>query len=719
MAENLRRAYSRRYIFKSWEEVYKLDDHLHSKDLGFDSDLILVFDSDDHMIYRAEKTPTGWETSKVSYKFFDGGWLEDSDIDPDLAAAYGLKYYFTDKSDIYNQGLFAANVDKGHKFFLFDSEGPRVWTPNLTYGTQRSHFDSDRVYIYPYTRLNTATYGYGWRNWRNEDADPLAFQDYIIKVTGSDFVNQNSQHATTRNIRHADFAGEGSPNLWVKDSDGANVVFNNLETIDDNYATQQSKIAAAVKCNGNYVERAINEDSELIYLSTASLDKSKKYQFHYLTEFGDSEINIESSFTLNSVDSDLVPVLSADSPLIVHNFTNFDNKEEPWRVFDDSDNFGFKAQLGVQTGHLGYAPSLVGNDSQHYRLKQVIIANTPATDPNNRPYDFNIEGKTALGAWEIIEQVRGFDGFTYNNTWDSEYVYYGFRVDFLACQPGFNNAENALEIKQMQFVINTETYNIFRGNRGIVIDQWDTTYTFTLYDSEHVEGLFVGGGGGGGGGIAGGGGAGAGTVEITDLVLPAGTYEIRVGGRGQGGGSYTGIRAKNTQDGTNGGNTYLRDVNNNRNIIFCNGGTGGDDAQETSANNYVYSSSVPGGTATFDNTNYTITATARQGRDGPRGANGTNAAGVDGADGYSLTFHRYTDSRNMSEQFNTFASSGGGGGTGTAADGNGGVNAGDAVAGDIAIDIYGCGGGGSGFGGGSFKPGTRGSTGFAYLVFKY
>mgnify|MGYP001142194375 CR=1 FL=1 len=71
MAENLRKAYSRRYIFKSWEEVNEISEYLHTKDLGFDSDLILGFDSDDHMIYQAERTATGWETSKVSYKYFD------------------------------------------------------------------------------------------------------------------------------------------------------------------------------------------------------------------------------------------------------------------------------------------------------------------------------------------------------------------------------------------------------------------------------------------------------------------------------------------------------------------------------------------------------------------------------------------------------------------------------------------------------------------------
>ena len=718
MAENLRRAYSRRYIFKSWEEVYQLDEHLHSKNLGFDSDVILVFDSDrNHMIYRAEKTDSDWVTSKVSYKFFDGGWLEDSDIDPDLAVAYNLKYYFTDKHQIYDQGLMVANADKGHKFFLFDSEGPRIWTPNLTFGINKTYFDSERVYIYPYTRLKSAIYGYGFKNFINQDVNPLDFLGYVIRVEGENFVYSGSQDVDTREIVHGDFKGENPAALWVKsDADTTNILFNTLETLDKTKGSQQQKTASSVGCYGNYVRRAIASDSDVILIGTDAIDRNKDYKFHYLTEFGDSEIPIQKGFDINPVDSEYVPILSSLPAEVTTNFTGFDNNEEPWRVFDDSDNFGFKASLGVESGYIGYVRPVIGNQVHH--LRRVIIANTPATIADNRPYDFDIEGKNKFDVWETIEQVRGFTGNTYNQSWDSEYPYYGFRVNFINCQPGFTNATNALEVKQIHFLVNTETFRIERGNRGIFANQPSTTRYFTLYDSEEVEGFFVGGGGGGGGGIAGGGGSGAGVAVVHSLILPPGDYRLQVGGRGGGGGSYTGIRAKNTQDGTDGGDTWLHDITNNRDIVRAIGGVGGDDAQETSANNYVYSSSVPGSTATFDNVNYTISATVYQGQTGPRGANTNGGAGLDGTDGTTLAHKRYSSETEMTEATNVFGSSGGGAGTVGGADGNGGEYAGDAVTGNVAIDTYGGGGGGAGWNGGSFVSGGRGAGGYCYIVFK-
>ena len=224
-------------------------------------------------------------------------------------------------------------------------------------------------------------------------------------------------------------------------------------------------------------------------------------------------------------------------------------------------------------------------------------------------------------------------------------------------------------------------FSNLNNNYGYIL--FNSNGTFTINKNILCDILVVGGGGGGGINIGSGGGAG-GVVYITNYSLTSGTYSIIVGNGG------SPMQSAADASTANGGNSIIRDSNNNDIITALGGAIGSSQSSTFNGIAPKNGGSGAGGTRNgttggsgIQKTSGTISAISRTNGYGNAGGNGTNTApwpcgGGGGAGGI------------------------GGNGSGTIA-GNGGIG--------IQINITGtntyyAGGGG----GGAYKDGTYNNT---------
>lgn len=712
MARNLRNAYAKRLLFKNFAEVQGIAPHLNVKgcDAG-DSDVVLYFDSEDHFVYRCERvsSKTDSELAYKKAKILYVDWLIDwTSLPDDLINAYDLENYFEDKSQIYNDGKFALT---SQRYILQDSEGTRVWRAKVNnIATQKTDFTIAPGYKFPYSRLDRVQRRYNFPNQINENFDLFRPEGHVITATGRNFLLDSD---ADRKFYHTDFIGERPPLVWLRTGTTNVQAFGWIDT--DSEILVKNKIASSYDCYGAYYGKAYSVNSTTMNIGYSELSRTKDYYFHYMTELTDSERLVEpEDLRANPTDSDFPSQYLTDSDYrVVTTFTTWDGTEAPWKVFNDSENNGFKATLGVQSGYIGWREPIT--KGFQYNLNYVQVRNTPATNANNRPYDFNIERMDRYGVWTVIHQVRNFNGYVYSHNFDSEYIGHGFRVNVLACQPGFNAAINALEIKQIKFRVRREYPDIYRAGHGIFVTNQATDYTFETGDSDlEVSGLLIGGGGGGsdnnsGADPYGAGGGGGGAIVIHKLVLPKNRkYKINVGR----GGSVN----------TDGSNTYIFDVSNSRTIMNALGGKKGD-----IANFPTNVSGGAGGLTNVDSDNY-VSITTRL--NGAKGGNGyaTGSDGQAGSAGHKIVLKQYIHSQQINDYTNTDICSGGGGGAngsptfnyngGAAGGTSAGRGAGWSQTSTAGTTNRGGGGGGSGDSSGGKRAASAGGSGYAYLIFK-
>ena len=711
MARNLRNAYAKRLLFKNFAEVQGIAPHLTVKgcDAG-DSDVVLYFDSEDHFVYRCERvsSKTDSELAYKKAKILYVDWLIDwTSLSDDLINGYGLENYFEDKDQIYKDGKFVLTTQR---YILQDSEGTRVWRAKVNnVGSSKINFTIAPGYKFPYSRLDRVQRRTNFPNQINENFDLFRPEGHVIIATGRNFITDSED----RRFYHTDFIGQRPPLAWLR-TGTTNIAGSGLMNSDSDTLVQ-NKIASTYDCYGQYYGKVYAVNSTTLNLGYAELSRTKDYYFHYMTEQTDSERLVEpEDLRANSTDSDFPSQYLTDSDSrVVTNFTTWDGTEAPWKVFNDSENSGFKASLGVQTGFIGWKEPIT--KGFQYNLNYVEVRNTLATSANNRPYNFNIEKMDRYGVWTVIQQVRNFNGYVYSHTFDSEYIGFGFRVNVLACQPGFNAAINALEIKQIKFKVRREYPDIHRAGHGIFVTNQAIDYTFQTGDSDlEVSGLLIGAGGGGGDNLSntdpyGAGGGGGGAIQIHSLILPKNrTYRLRAGRAG----------AVNTD----GSNSYIFDATNNRSILVAVGGTRGG-----TANFPTLSIGGAGGSTTADSDNYVFTATRLN---GAKGGNGP-ASGSDGQAGFAghkIVVKQFVNSQKINDLLNVDICSGGGGGVngtpslnyngGAAGGTSAGRGAGWSQTSTAGTTNRGGGGGGSGDSSGGRRAASAGGSGYAYLIFK-
>lgn len=671
------------------------------------------------MIYRGEKIENtfdseftrAFKTEKVSYKWWTTPFYE---LSSNLTAAYNLPTYFTDKSQIYTHD---NTVNVNTKFFLFDSEGGRVWTPkNNGLGSSRINYDSDRLYMYPRTKLQHAQIYPSYENKLNVSPDLYESNDFMVTLHGQNLLTEVNNNTQIRTFRHTDFNGERVPAVWMR-TGVSNVAID--DWLDSPVKTRLSKIASTYNCYGTYVRNATANSSTEYNLGFSGYNSNLDYYIHYLTEFDDSEIKVDELIYKVWDDSDLPnrKINWNQGPFtgFLTNFNTWQGNEAPMNVFNDSENYGFKATIGRQAGYIGYQ---VTTDSIFsYNLKRVTIRNTPATRAMDRPYDFDIEGVKRDGTWVTLHEVRGFDSYVFDYSFpdDSERLYFGFRVNFIACQPGFSGANgDSLEVKEMNFVVNRFELPVNRAGKGLFFTQENTSYQFTVGDEDIAfYGAVIGAGGGGGnnfdpGDQFGGGGGGGGAVIISHGVLPRNkTYRVTVGAGGL--------------ENSNGGNTVILNVTDNQNIVAGLGGGGGTGGVSVNP----AAGGTGGSTLVSSNPIYSLVTSTFTGGDGGIGRFADN--GDAGDSGAALAVRSYVGPKEHVNLTTNFIAGGGGGACqvttwvdggaagGTSAGRGGGVG----YNGQAGAANRGGGGGGAGDkANGTSWPGHSGGSGYAYIIFK-
>ena len=327
MAENLRRGYARRLVHKSWAEVYQIAPDLHVKGSGLDSDLVLWFDSETHMIYRAQRleyeydSDGAWQKDKITYKYYQQGWR---DLDANLVVAYDLGSHFTDRKQVYPSSPVVATDER---YWIFDSEGVHAMRPKVAgVGSQRTDFDSESVYIFPYSRVDRVIRRTNFPNQINENFDLFRPEGHVITATGRNFITDSED----RIFHHTDFIGERPPLVWIRGSNNVNPsIFGWMDTDSDSLL--QFKVASTYDCYGIYAGKAFSISPTTLNIGVTPLSRSRDYYFHYLTELTDSERLIEpEDFKVSLADSDFPSQYLTDSDSnVVTNFTSWDALEAP------------------------------------------------------------------------------------------------------------------------------------------------------------------------------------------------------------------------------------------------------------------------------------------------------------------------------------------------------------------------------------------------------
>lgn len=560
MAENLRRGYSNLFYYKSKAEFDKVSSHIRPETTD-NPDAFFYYDSEDNIIYKAVSPVSGTiKTSKWCYKNF--AEFGNSNMPTSLANAYNYKTYFTDKNDIPEIGRLGY-VNTNQKFFVDQGNDRVLYKPKVSgIGNTLADFDSENAYWKPPTRISSALLGFGSTNMLDSDIGSFSVYEGAplqLKVSGQNILTNN----TGRLFYHTSYLNNIPPIIRLnKDGIKDCELFN---SDDFNVGT-----AANTPDGKEYIGALSNSSTSsfTILLDNVDYERGSKYTFRYTTELSDSEIQVRHPDPRIKGDSDFVPILYDSDEGVVSSFdTNeYDGTEAPWKVFSDSDNDGFKALLGVQSGFIGYKDLL--HYGYQYNLMKVLVKNTISVPHENQPSDFNIEGLNKDGNWIIIDQIRNFNGYIFEKEYlDSDYLFIGFRINVLSCRAGFDSDHNALEIKKIQFTTQKETQFVELAGSSWFGKTANRGYYFSMPQDTYATGLMIGGGGGGGGGnvpdVIGGGGGGGAFVRIDNIRFKAdNVYKITIGG---GGGQNTDAAA-----------TILTNLTTGKDIIIAGGGkTGG------------------------------------------------------------------------------------------------------------------------------------------------
>lgn len=745
-----RRGLGNKLVWDGLDDIYHIGTQLVGLEFS-NSYYFIFYDSETNIYYEGVKVVTAddgsqkehYRTRKVVYKASDATHKEYSQ---DLLNGYNLPNLFTDKSQIYRIGPV---LDSETLVILQDSEGGTLWEKIREPGTEKSHWKVYGPNISD-SKLEKAEVTFTCNNQINQ----LTFsvdepsRNQLLRVTGENFITNNL--TGNRIMNHGVFDSELTAITWVYDSDSDK----NILPISLTSSTADTKgpFVEAGKSNGNVLVNHLSPDSDyfsLLFDSDVVLVGNK---LNYRVETSHSEIEIvNNQYTI--IDSEYWPLLSHDTDMVVSSFPydsdDYDQTEAPWNVFNDSDNYGFKAVNGRQSGYIG---AIEPDNNITYRLKQVIMSNTPATLAPNRPYDFTIESYSkATQNWSVVVDVKGFNGYTYNYTLPDPAWGDGFRINVTACQPNFDSEDNGLEIKNLDFIVDKYASNIDPAGCMFFVNNIILSFQqriFKLTKPTQVYAFLGGAGGSGGGGTAGAGGSGGSYVVINNVTLDPGVYKISSGFGGSGGKAAWDVDDGYSTDGQNGEDTVLENLTTGKIVARADGGRGG------KRNSYFENPFIPGSkffspdptpprSFYINNVDYPdIDAYGVAGQPGGGGAD-SEAPGYDGYDGgeadSEITVHYYIDEKTIGTTKIKYGS-GGGGGTMQGQPGTGGAGAGSPIRSrpdpDPDRSPHGIGGGfrfspeGVNWGGGSSGVSTvnfanadltgagNGSTGMFYIIFK-
>ena len=388
VSESLRRGYGLKFIYKGFDDAKHSIPFMRKVD-SFSPDTIFVRDSDTHLIYETQldSDNTFIRKSKAAYDWFG---VTGNVYDQDLINGWGVPNFIVGDSDLLTDGRVLRDSDDSEIGVIFfkDSENAEWFTVKRrkeTNGGSLPHYIKRR-YVYPSPRITNVESGLFLNNQQNTDFNMFDTSGSGIIIEGTDLVST----IDSRKITHLDYTNNTAI-LWVHDGSrnkDIQIVYNNTT-----YDSEITRFDSEDRCYGEvYTGVITGGDSDLLFSTTQAIDSPGTLFVRMITEFTDSEVAFQAGVT----DSELPffhPVFYSDSDQDSDtNFvTNFVSPEEPaWRVFGDSDNIGFKAAPGVESGFIGYR--IQEETINKYVLKNVLIQNTPATEPAQRPYDFDIEG---------------------------------------------------------------------------------------------------------------------------------------------------------------------------------------------------------------------------------------------------------------------------------------------------------------------------------------
>jgi len=722
---SLKAAYGLRPIYKSFYEA-SVSARLHA---GLDDSenavYFVYFDSDTHYYFEAVKYLTGepgilksdYRIKKMTYRAFDN---EDSEADQNLLNAFGMPNKFDSEGALYQVGPIRALRSLT---LVGDSDYSEIWLKESHPGTQRSDY-----IVYPNYRPESPKLDSGYLAFhiQNQINDNFKITDhnatFLYAVQGNGFITDSEG----REFFHTQFKGRRHNAVALMDGAGNHLKINNIRT--------SSQYDSEVINGKLWYTGVLNRtDSDFKMDSTVS---SKIVKFRHVTESHDSEIFLDTSGIVSSTVQQFPQVWDRDSDKLVTSFTDSDTDgtQYAWKVFNDSDNDGFKARNGLQRGHIGAFDSIY--EARRFVLRALSIENTDASVYQNIPYDFDVEAYNLYtDTWRVVDQVRGNRDISFYKDYsyldDSDTKAQGYRINVLSCQPEFDSEINGLEIKSLRFTIEEQFLKASLTGRGFFVTETDSEYSFTILEETLASGLFLGGGGGGGGGRSGSGGGGGGTVVFDRLKLPAGTYRFKVGKGGTGGAAYNGTLGQQP-NGTYGEDTTLVRVNDGTEVVFAKGGDGGpgDFAVDTNDSNRRYYDSEPfGGQGGIASGYSYVSLTVHQGANGGWQDSDDRDVSVHGKEGTTIPRSFYVDPQYFGTSDQVLGSGGASGALPISGDApTGGTNAGqhggflivDANARN-ALPTFGGGGAGAYRWDAyppQYQPGGSGGSGWAYLIFE-
>lgn len=716
MSENLRRGFGRKIIYRK-EDIFLISRNWKSLE-DSEPDYLYYWDSDNGFYHEAVKietaseglVPEDYNVRKLSYRYFNAS---DSDFDQDLLNGYEIPASFDSKEKVYEIGHI---VPISEAVIINDSEGGRIWQKQSGFGVQKSDFKIREFANEGSPNLSTATAQYTLDYQLNTNFDLTQYTGFRLSLFGEELIDNKVD--SERIFTHGEFNGKIGPVVQIINRETNTLI--SVESFQNAIVTSTAGVGSE-----NTYTNVVSEDSDSIIMNMGGdLPNFDGYNARFARQSGDSEVEIISELYINpkpvqypktpaNADSDIFEAITLDGNSLQHHENN-----EPWKVFSDSDNEGFKALLGVASAVIGINKDSDFAELKTLSLKRAHFRNPLATPAPNRPYNFRIQTYDPKRSpnWQIIHTETEFTGYNFTKTFDSDSEQFCSRVRFIFddCQPNFDSDVNALEVSKIEFEFEEYDVNIGRKNISFFVDNPGIEYTFKIIDSDIVDVRLVSGGGGGGGGSAGAGGCGGSTVVAEDVALLPGTYAIRSGAGGL--------------PGQDGGESYFRDVTRDKKLVSVSGSTAGG-AGDT--NNWSTHGGTPGD-LTYDSEVVGSIKSWIPGQPGGLGAqlnlvNGFFVAtpGEDGGEGTTLRFRSFDTATTVKDSEHVFGSGGGGGGyyggsgTPAAAHGVGGTNAGDGIGpSKNGVDGYGGGGGGTRRINNLYLEGAgEGGNGYAYITF--
>ena len=370
MSRTLARGYGKQIVHNK-EEFLAVGNNWRSL-LDSEPERIVYFDSDMNYYLEAIKIANSagqhileYQTRKLTYKqFLDS----EQDFNQSLFNGYDIPEIFEDKSQLYNIGPV---LPLRFLTVVIDSEGASTWKKIDEPGIDKGDYEVKKQLLGEPTQLKEGKSFTGFKNQINlQNFDMEDFVGQVVVINAENFVVDSDRFVFSDEFQGGD-TGRQSGVVQITD-EGRDV-----EAIQFLNLIEQDSEEAYVDSDIKFHYGVVSRDSDNIGFVLDNTVGSRRLKFRYLQPGYDSEIYIQD-FT----HKDFVPVTFprelylADSDSFVTSFTTWHGDEEPWNVFNDSDNDGFKAPLGVQSGYIG----LITDDPLYrYKLDRLIIENKPAT----------------------------------------------------------------------------------------------------------------------------------------------------------------------------------------------------------------------------------------------------------------------------------------------------------------------------------------------------